>query len=350
MHTADFTEPTTAPLAAFDALERGAAAPDWIIAGIRACWLPSTSRLDAVLIAVSENATFRVSVDDRPAMVVRLHRPGYVGDLANVRSELQWIEAVATETNLATPAPVRGIDGELVQGFAGPNGSHWSAVAFEYVIGRILEEHTELAPHFTDIGRATAVLHEHSRGWNRPAGFTRFSWDLGDMVGRNARWGDWRNAPLDATQLVVLEKGERLALDALERTERTPQNWGLVHSDLRPSNIMIHEGELTVIDFDDSGFSWYLYDFASALTFYEHRDEAPEMAANWLAGYTEVVPLKRADLETAAALSIIRRLTMLGWATTHREDALPADLWNENLPGTVDVAARYADNRMWLFS
>ncbi len=42
--------------------------------------------------------------------------------------------------------------------------------------------------------------------------------------------------------------------------------WGLIHADLRPSNIMIDGADLTVIDFDDCGFTWFLDDFASALT------------------------------------------------------------------------------------
>jgi Ser/Thr protein kinase RdoA (MazF antagonist) len=337
-----------ASISVFDALERGSDAPTWILDGIRTAWLSGASSFRAVLIAVSENATFRVSVDGVPRMVVRLHRPGYVGDPANVRSELQWIEAVASETEISTPSPIRGNDGQLVQNLAGPDGTTWIAVAFEFVEGRILEEHEELAPHYTEIGRVTAMLHEHSRSWDKPDGFRRFNWDIGDMVGPAPRWGSWKNAQLSTAEHAVIQSALVLALEELTPLEKSPMTWGLIHSDLRPSNIMIDAGELSVIDFDDAGFSWYLYDFASALTFYEHREAAPEMAANWLSGYSQVLPLTRADLKVAAALSVVRRLTMLGWATTHREDALPPDLWNENLPGTVEVAERYCRDQLWL--
>jgi Ser/Thr protein kinase RdoA (MazF antagonist) len=335
------------PLAAFDALERGEAAPDWILHGIRSSWTLAEP-VAARLIAVSENATFLVSADGAPTMVVRLHRPGYVGDIRNVRSELTWIEAVSRDTGVVTPAPVRGSDGGLVQSFAGAGGVRWTAVAFGYVDGSILEEHQDLAPHFTEIGRTTAVLHEHSRAWLPPADFTRFSWDYSDMVGPRARWGNWEDARLSPAEHHVAKKAEGRALDVLGDMAKSKQNWGLIHSDLRPSNIMIRGDVLTVIDFDDSGFSWYLYDFASALTFYEHRSEAPEMAANWLAGYAEIYRLGQRDLQRAAALSVIRRLTMLGWATTHRADALPRDLWEENAPGTVEICARYLKRPTWL--
>jgi hypothetical protein len=135
-------------------------------------------------------------------------------------------------------------------------------------------------------------------------------------------------------EFAVMERAEHAARAVLSRVLLTPQHWGLIHFDLRPSNVMTHEGAMTIIDFDDCGDGYYLYDFGSALTFYEHRPEALAMAANWLDGYREVAPLSRDDLEAAAALSLMRRLTMLGWATTHRADALPADLWDENRPGS----------------
>ena len=146
----------------------------------------------------------------------------------------------------------------------------------------------------------------------------------------------------------TIAAAETSALSVLSRLRRTSHNWGLIHGDLRPSNLLVTESGLTVIDFDDSGFSWYLHDFAAALTFYEHREIAQQLATHWISGYRETLALDRNDLETAAALSLIRRLTMLGWATTHRADALPADLWDENLPGTVEVAARYLRHPLWL--
>ena len=105
---------------------------------------------------------------------------------------------------------------------------------------------------------------------------------------------------------------------------------------------------LTIIDFDDCGFGYFLYDFAAALTFYEHRPEAVDMAAAWLDGYRDVQALTSEDLRAANAFVMLRRLTMLGWATTHRADALPRDLWDENLPGTVDIGSRFLADPVWM--
>ncbi|WOF22479.1 phosphotransferase [Microbacterium betulae] len=334
-----------AGLAAFDRLRRGAPAPAWVRDGILRGWgLPADAA--ATLIVLSENITFRVDVGDVPTLVVRLGRPGYAGGVDHLRAELLWVEALRADIDAPTPSPVRGADGALVQRLPDESGRTWTAVAFEFVVGTILEEQPDIARHFASIGRLTAQLHEHARSWDPPEDFVRFEWRVRDMVGADARWGDWRAAALSDAEREMLERAEvaaRASLDAAG-VDRSPAHAGLIHADLRPSNVMTTTdaaNPLVVIDFDDCGHGFYLYDFAAALTFYEHRPEALEMAGRWIDGYTQIRPLSTHDLAAAAALSLLRRLTMLGWATTHRADALPSDLWDENLPGTVEVGRRY---------
>ena len=49
-----------------------------------------------------------------------------------------------------------------------------------------------------------------------------------------------------------------------------------------------------------------------------------------------------------SALSMIRRLQMLGWTTNHREDALPEGLAAEQAAGTVQCARNYLADTQWL--
>ncbi|MFT4233499.1 MAG: phosphotransferase [Microbacterium sp.] len=336
-------------LASFDGVGRGDPAPPWVQRGIIAAWgLPDDA--EVTLIVLSENITFKASVDGSPRLVIRLGRPGYAESLEHVRSELIWVDALKHDVGVPTPAPVPGVNGDFVQ-LLSFEGQTWTAVAFEFVTGTMLEDQSGFEHHFTEIGRLTAALHDHAREWRSPSGFVRFSWTPADMVGAAARWGDWRDAALPENDRALLERAETSALAALDGSGVGPSNpgtWGLIHADLRPSNVMTHGDELSIIDFDDCGYSWFLYDFAAALTFYEHRSEALEMAAGWLDGYREVTRVSPSELDAAASLSMLRRLTMLGWQTTHREDALPPDLWNENQPGTVEVAARYLADPLWL--
>ncbi|MFT4127917.1 MAG: phosphotransferase [Gordonia sp. (in: high G+C Gram-positive bacteria)] len=340
----------SAALTSFHDVRRGDPAPDWVRSGIVDGWsLPADTVV--TLIVLSENVTFVARPTGAPPLIIRLARPGYSAGRAHLNSELTWIEALRRDAGIPTPGPVRGADGQYVQTIRDASGGGWDAVAFEFVAGSVLEDQAEIAGHFAEIGSMIARLHAHSRTWRTPSGFERFAWTVDDMVGKTARWGDWRNAPLAENDRSVLERAElgaRAALVEAGASVGDPRWWGLIHADLRPSNVMVSAEGMTIIDFDDCGYGFYLYDFAAALTFYEHRPEAGEMAGRWLDGYRTSSPLSSVDLVAAAALSMLRRLTMLGWQMTHRPDALPADLWDENQDGTVEVAARYLSDPLWL--
>ena len=78
---------------------------------------------------------------------------------------------------------------------------------------------------------------------------------------------------------------ERLSdtVDArLERFGTGRARFGLVHADLRLANLIANGDEIQVIDFDDCGLSWYLYDLACALTFLEARPDVDELIASWV--------------------------------------------------------------------
>lgn len=339
----------TSPLAVFNNLRRGEPAPEWIAGEVTSAWGLDPQRTVITLIAVSENATFRITVDGVPVSVLRVHRPGHVGDARQIAGELTWVRRLAEEAEVRVPDVVPTADGQLLHTFTDGGGSQWHCVAFAFVSGDILEDFADPRPYYAEIGAATARLHQQVKRWQLPDGFTRFSWQLTDMLGASSRWGDWRGANLTPEQASLLAQAEFAAVAALDGLPVSGDAWGLVHADLRPSNIMIHGGALTVIDFDDCGFSWLLYDFASALSFIEHEAYAPDIAKSWVEGYRTVRSLSESDLKHAAALSMIRRLTMLGWTTTHRSDALPADLWAAQIPGTVAVAERYLASPTWLF-
>ena len=58
------------------------------------------------------------------------------------------------------------------------------------------------------------------------------------------------------------------------------------------ANLMIDPDKgaasITVIDFDDCGWSWYLFDLAAVVSFIEDTPEAERMISDWLRGYLEV--------------------------------------------------------------
>ncbi|MCV2392946.1 phosphotransferase [Actinotalea sp. M2MS4P-6] len=324
----------------FDQLSKGDAAPAWLTDLVVQAWGFTAHEVEVTLITVSENATFLVRVDGEPYAVTRVARPGYMAGTDAFESEVAWVAALSADGVVPVPQALPTLNGTYTA-TTGP----WTCVSYKFVPGQILEDVSEPVPHYREIGRMTARLHEHTMGWQEPRGFTRHSWQIADMIGPAARWGRWEGAGQDDR---LLRRAQEAALAVIADAPRGPGAWGLIHADLRPSNIMVDDGGLTVIDFDDCGYSWYLYDFAAALSFIEHVPEAPEMASEWVEGYSEIRPLTRGDLETGCALSMIRRLQMFGWTTTHRSDALPPELWDAQGSGTTEVAERYLRSATWL--
>lgn len=337
-----------APTAFFGGISRSGPAPSWLTEDISARWALDGA-VAMTLIAVSENATFRVVQDGEPLAVLRLSRPGYLEGAAAVRSELEWVEAIGRDTGLRVPSAIRTADGELLAVLPSPEDGPLVAVMFSFVRGDILEDVADPVPWFDTIGEATAVLHEHSATWSAPPGFARFRWDLTDMVGPDCRWGRWENADVPAPERRLLSRAQDKALAGLADTPQTPHNSGLIHADIRPSNVMVSGDTLTIIDFDDSGYGWHAYDLAAAMTWLDHTDDASALAHAWVSGYRRVRDFDATEALLATRLDLIRCLTMLGWCTTHRREAIPAAVRDVVVDAAATVGRRYLASETWLF-
>ena len=58
---------------------------------------------------------------------------------------------------------------------------------------------------------------------------------------------------------------------------------------MRLANLLVDGDRVTLIDFDDCGFGWFVYDFAAAISFYEDRPNVAALRESWIAGYTKVM-------------------------------------------------------------
>ncbi|NMD55110.1 MULTISPECIES: phosphotransferase enzyme family protein [Tsukamurella] len=302
---------------------------------------------------VSENATFRVRGGPRPA-VLRLHRPGYVGDAA-IESELAWIATLRHDTTVPVVEPLSGV---LIDP---PTGRR--AVLFAELPGGPVPDEALDVAHFAALGEIAGAFHDHAETWPRPAGFTRFRWDLDDTIGGPGaagaggadaatgsvpRWGSWRDglAVGEAHRRALAPAAERVA-QRVDGFGRTADRFGLIHGDLRAANLITagagRGADFTVIDFDDAGFGWHLFEFAAAASFVETDPRLPEWAAAWTAAYRHRRALPDAHVALLPDFVLLRRLQLLGWLGTHGH-ALEADPGFAD--GTVELARAYLAGRL----
>ena len=188
---------------------------------------------------------------------------------------------------------------------------------FEYLAGT--EPADDDAAHFAELGEVTARMHRHARQWPRPSWFTRFSWDYDAAFGREARWGRWQDGiGVGPAERAVLGRLDGVLAQRLAAFGTGPDRFGLVHADTRLANLLVDGGRVSVIDFDDSGFSWFLYDVGTSVSFFEHQPHVPDLVASWLAGYRRVLSLPAEDEAEIWTFIMFRRLLLVAWIGSHQ--------------------------------
>jgi Ser/Thr protein kinase RdoA (MazF antagonist) len=309
------------------------------------------------LLNVSENATFLASDPDAGPSVLRVHRLGY-HTVQEIASELAWMDALRAEAGVRTPRVLAAADGRRVVTVAERGGaSARHCVRFEFLPGT--EGGTwpgsgpgsgpggelrsgQMDSHFSDLGEITARMHRHARQWRRPAWFTRFHWDYAAAFGDRARWGRWQDGiGVGPSERQVLGRLDERLKARLAMFGMGPARYGLVHADTRLANLLVHEGSVSVIDFDDSGFSWYLYDLGTSVSFFEHSPQVPGLVDSWLAGYRRVGELSAEDEAEIWTFILFRRLLLVAWIGSHRGVDTAAELGAGYTQDSCDLAESF---------
>lgn len=293
------------------------------------------------LLTVSENATFRAQ---HPAsgrdLVFRVHRQGY-HTRDEIASELAWLAALNSERVVETLTPIPQVGGELIADLDDA-GSIRHVVAFEFLPGKEPDEASGLAGWFHELGAISARLHAHSRTWTPPPGFIRKTWNFTTTLGDAPLWGDWRDGlGLMPEDRQVLEQVAQMLRRRLADYGEHAETFGLVHADLRLANLLIDGDRLCVIDFDDCGFSWYLYDFAAAISFLEHEPYIPELLDAWIKGYRSVAPLSEADAAMIPTFIMLRRMLLTAWIASHSETPMAQQTGEAYTRGTVALGRAF---------
>jgi Ser/Thr protein kinase RdoA (MazF antagonist) len=302
---------------------------------------------DAVLtlLNISENATYAV---DDPATgersVVRVHRPGY-HTRAAIESELAWVAALRAESVASTPMVVPTGAGEQVAVGRHPDDEERHVVRFAWVHG---EEPAgaRLVDHFVGLGAVAARLHQHVLRWTPPTWFTRFRWDYETSIGPRGHWGRWQDGmAVGPAEHEILARLDQALRRRLHDFGDGPDRFGLVHADMRLANVLVHgeagRSEVNVIDFDDCGFGWFLYDLGSSLSFIEHDPQVPELIDAWVRGYRTMAPLSAQDEAELPTFVMLRRLLLVAWIGSHCDTDLAQEMGAEYTATSCDLAEAY---------
>lgn len=292
------------------------------------------------LINISENITYRV---DDPASgdrwALRVHRDGYHSRRA-IASELAWVRALKESGAIRTPAPVSGLDGDFVQTLALDGASPRNVVLFAWETGA--EPAASDVAGFEQLGETAARMHAHVKSWVRPAWFERHIWDFDTSLGRMPHWGRWRDG-MGMTPEIEAVFADTVAVieQRLRGIGKGEAVFGLVHGDMRLANLLMDGGVVKVIDFDDCGFSWNLYDCATTVSFFEHDPEVPDLINAWVRGYRRIGVLSAEEEAEIATFVMLRRILLVAWIGSHSETDLARSMGVAYTEGTVPLCQSY---------
>ncbi|WP_235536473.1 MULTISPECIES: phosphotransferase enzyme family protein [unclassified Sphingomonas] len=306
------------------------------------------------LVKYRENAVFSALRSDGQKVAVRVHRHGYHSDEA-LRSELLWMQALARD-GIEVPPIIPTSDGDIFVTVTAPGIPEprqvdvlaWMAGAPAGSSEDGLEaDEASAATLFFGAGALAARMHDQVEAMTFPEGFTRHAWDEDGLIGEDPLWGRfWELERLTAEQRDLLQSARDHAMWDLAAFGKRPDNYGLIHADFVPENLLVEDGRLKLIDFDDGGYGWHMFDLATALYFNLDHPAYERMEQALFEGYRSVRALPDDHGALLPLFLFLRSTTYLGWVQTRPETQTAKELGPMLIERACLVARRYLDDRV----
>lgn len=240
---------------------------------------------------------------------LRMKRPGYRQE-DELRSELEWLAAM-DRAGLHVPRPLASRAGRLLE----PIGAGFADVV-GWLPGHQMGQSRkpldlpDRIGVFRAVGVEMARLHGACDAWQPPPDFRRCRWDIDGLLGEAPVWGRfWDNPTLDDVTRDLFLRFRQMARERLTLA-LVDLDHGLIHADLVRENVLLDGPVIRLIDFDDGGFGFRLFDLATTLMKNMGESDYPDLKAALIEGYHSQRMLDLTHLDLFIAL---RALTYVGW-------------------------------------
>jgi len=173
---------------------------------------------------------------------------------AQIKAETDWINYLVHNGVSASEA-VRSPGGILVEKVDLPD-SYFLATSFAKARGRHIRKTDVNKQLFFNLGKLIGKMHSLTKTY-KPAdrNCVRPDWD--DEISE-------LHEHIPADQKVVRYKFDEI-LNFMKTLQKDIDSFGLIHTDAHFGNIFIDNGKLTLFDFDDSAYKWFVSDIAIVL-------------------------------------------------------------------------------------
>lgn len=265
--------------------------------------LPEGLRIRTV--ARSFNTVLRVRSSDGFDGALRLGPQERIHAQGTEEVEIAWMRSLAADGVASPPQVIAARDGRVVvhhQRVDVPGTR--VCVLFDWVPGRPLREAMS-APRAEELGCMAALLHEYAAA-TRPAHVPPVL-----VADRVLYWL--------TPNLLLLAPGASMLAEALERaTSVLTSLWAdppnaphIVHGDLTPSNVIVHQGRLRPIDFQDLVWGLDIWDLSISIASLQRFDQTGSLRERFHQGYAAVREWPDVSSDVMTALIAARRLHQL---------------------------------------
>ncbi|WP_128895249.1 phosphotransferase enzyme family protein [Longirhabdus pacifica] len=173
-----------------------------------------------------------------------------------ISGELEWVSYL-TDNGIPAAKPVLSLNNRLVEVIQG-NDSYFVVALFKKVPGKQPPLYEDNSLLYKNLGRITGKIHSLSRNY-KPSSLSvkRYSWDENNYLVKVKKY-----VPL--SYHVVHEKFE-LLLNNIQKIPKSTNNYGLIHGDISDGNYLVEDEIISIIDFDECEYSWFVSDIAIPL-------------------------------------------------------------------------------------
>jgi len=193
---------------------------------------------------------------------------------------------------------------------------------------------------YATLGEMAARIHTQACEWRPPPDFRRHSWDADGLAGERPFWGRfWELRALSRGQRQLFTRLRSRVHAELTAFGTTADRYSLIHADLVPENVLINGSRPQIIDFDDAGFGWHLFEIATSLYFIRQEPFYESARAGLIDGYRRRRTLSDEHLELLPLFLAARGTTYLGWVHTREGEPVAREL----TPQLIELAAAAAE-------
>lgn len=279
---------------------------------------------DLVFVGGFENFIYSFHKDSED-FIMRISHESH-RTLSQVASELDFVNFLANyDANVSIP--VFSIQQRLVEQVYASDGSYFTISVYTKALGERPRKEMLGPDFFESYGRTIGSFHWLTKMYQPALGIDkRFKWDEDPLLIHADEY-------LPKEDAIILERFHTL-VNQISTLKISKNNYGLIHTDVHAGNFFVKDNELTVFDFDDCTYMWFVSDIAIALFYYtdslkvtdeEKVEKATFFLKHFMIGYLKENKLAKIDFLEIDKFLRLRELVL--YIVLHRSLDAVNDLY-----------------------